>query len=73
MKEFLLLILMFEYSLSQTNKECSLLSNEHISYGEIHEDFHNHTIIIHNFNDFEDLNFKCYMKIEVLSLIIKAI
>ena len=70
MKYFLFFLFMLETSLSIKDKDCSLLSTEHISYGKIHEDFLNHTIIIQNFNDFEELNFNCYMNIEVLSLII---
>ena len=69
MKYLLFSILLIGNSFSQEDKECSLLSNEHISYSKIHQDLLNHTIIIQNFNDFEELNLNCVMKFEILSLI----
>ena len=57
------------YSLKHIDSECSLLSNEHISFSKINQDLLNHTIIIQNFNDFEELNLNCDMKFELISLI----
>ena len=53
----------------EKDKECSLLSNKHISYSNIHQDLLNHSMIIQNFDDFDELNLNCDLNLEVLVLI----
>ena len=69
MKFILFFILLVEKSLGLKDKECSLLAKEHISYSNIDQIILNRTILIKNFNSFDELNLNCDKKLEILSII----